>query len=434
MKIFENLFFFKNILSLYYFLRYRSNKSKVNFNNSVVFFNTFDQGGGAAKVCFQLFSYFSGSYLFVREKKTSHTNVFEFDPDLWNYAGRLARKIESDIHLIDFGKLGVLKLLKNKNFIESPIVHIHNSHGYYLSFLGIQLAFKGKKIIWTLHDDYLLTGHCSFSMNCEKWMKRCELCPSLDVYPALKVDTTTLNQLEKKDLLMKLQPCLVAPSNWLAERVKLKYPFIKNVKVIHNGVDTNVFNPIKNNNALRIKYNIPTDKKVILFIAELSLKNPFKGGDIILEIVDVFKENEEYVFLTVGGEVYSHNNLISLPYIKDDHVLSDVYNLADIMLYPTRADNLPLVVLESMSCGVPVLSNNIAGIPEIIEDGFDGFLVTNHIVQSYVTKLNCYFSLSVDDRNIFKENSRRKVAEKFDIKKMLTNYELLYNSLSQDNI
>lgn len=431
----QRLYFFKKALTIYTFFRFKIFHFKVlkKNTNKVIYFNTHDQGGGAAKVCFQLFSNLSTSFLFVRGKRSDHPRVIPFESDLWNFAGRLARKIENEQHIIDFGKIGVLTLLNNTKFIQSSIVHIHNSHGYYLSFLGIQLAFKGKKIIWTLHDDYLLTGHCSFTMNCEKWLAQCESCPSLDVYPALKVDTTTLNQLEKKELLLQLQPCLVTPSNWLADRVKLKYPFLNNVKVIHNGVDTNVFNPIKNNNSLRTKYTIPTDKKVILFIAELSLKNPFKGGDIILEIVDVFKGNEDYVFLTVGGEAHSHNNLISLPYIKDDHVLSEVYNLADIMLYPTRADNLPLVILESMSCGVPVLSNDIAGIPEIIEDGIDGFLVSDHVLESYITKLDYYFRLNAENKNIIKENARRKIISKFDLKKMVSNYQVLYNYINQEN-
>ena len=422
------LYLTKILISFYVFILKTKNSKKTS-NRSVVFFNTHDRGGGAAKICFQLFNATTNAVFFVKEKRTSLDKVFEFEPDLWNRLGEYARGIERKQGIIDFGKIGLLKLMYNKYFKESSVVHLHNSHGYYLSFFAIQQVFRSKKVIWTLHDDYLLTGHCSFSMECDKWLLGCNKCPDLSIYPALQSDTTKMNQDEKLKCLLKIQPYIITPSKWLFEKVKTKYPFLKNVGLIYNGVDIDVFKPLNNTINIKQKYNIPVDKKVVLFVAELSLKNPFKGGDILLEIMENFKLDSSFVFLTVGGLDYNSNQIISLPYIQDDFSLSELYNAADVMLYPTKADNLPLVILESMACGTPVIASDIAGIPEIIDHKEDGYLIEKNNIREFINTINYYFDLPLTLRKQVSELARKKVTTKFSLKDMIKGYDSIYKLL-----
>jgi len=424
------LYIFEKIVSLYIKIIFFFKKNRKIETNLISFFNTHDKGGGAAKICFQIFKSHPNSVLFVKQKRTTEQEVFDFDSELWNRIGYYARKIEKKYGLIDFSKIGAIALIKNKRFIRSKIIHIHNNHGYYLSFLIIKYLFKNKKVIWTLHDDYILTGHCSFAMSCNKWVNGCNNCPDLSIYPKLDRDTTHINQLYKLNTLKKVQPYIITPSQWLADRVAEKYPFLKNIDVIYNGVDIDIFKPTSEILDLKIQNNIPINKKVILFIAELSVNNPFKGGDILMKIVHSFENKTEYIFLTIGGDSSEkYSNVVSLQYINEDIKLAELYNIADVMLYPTKADNLPLVVLEAMACGTPVIASSIAGIPEIIEDGKDGYLVDNHDFKSYERVINSFFNLEKQDKLEISNKARNKIVEKFNIKKMINQYDSLYKSM-----
>ena len=129
------------------------------------------------------------------------------------------------------------------------IIHLHNIHGYYLhlpTFFNF-LADFDKPVVWTLHDCWAFTGHCSYFdfVGCEKWKTGCHHCPQKMKYPkSLVLDQSKRNWEEKKQLFSSVpNMTIVTPSYWLAGLVKEsflgKYP----VKVIHNGIDLKVFKP-----------------------------------------------------------------------------------------------------------------------------------------------------------------------------------------------
>lgn len=425
-----SLTIFKFLFRIYYFVfSFKLFKSKKD-KHTVIYFNTHDKGGGAAKICSQLFSYFKNSNMYVLVKRTKENKIYSFDPNLWSRLGQYAREIEKKYGLIDFSKLGLIHLINDTKFQKAQIIHLHNTHGYYMSFLAMEKVFSSKKVIWTLHDDYMITGHCSFSMTCNKWIEGCKACPDLTIYPSLDFDSTKINQIQKKHLFQKIQPFIVTPSKWLEERIRLKYPFLKNVTTIYNGVNTELFYPIKDRISLRNKYEISIEKKVFLFVAELSTNNPFKGGEIIRTILEN-ELPENWLLITVGDKnVISINDKhLSFPYINSDSFLNELYNLADIMIYPTKADNLPLVVIESMSCGVPVIASNIGGVNEIISDEEDGFLINEFKLESYYNALKKYFELSEYEKNEISNNARNKILKHFDQSIMLESYSRLYNKV-----
>ena len=415
-----------NFCSFFYFSRPFRGKN-------ILSFNTHDQSGGASKIAFQLADfnrkYFS-SYLFVGTKKRIDDWIYEIPKMDDNELTNVLIHHERSGDWLDFSKLGALKLRKNKLFQEAQIIHFHNLHGYYFSYALLPVLGKGKRVVWTLHDDHILTGHCSFTMQCERWQNGCGNCPSLDVYPAIQSDTTKELLYWKKKWMQQLNPIIVSPSKWLADRVKLSYPNLTDIRVINNGIDTDIFVP-GDKNQLREELKLPKYKFLVLFVAEFSTDNPFKGGEIVREVIRK-TTNESICFITIGAENKSVNqHHLEFPYISDERELAKLYAACDLLFYPTSADNFPLVVLEAMACGLPVISFDIAGIPEIIQNNYNGFLVEAYSsVETYEATLNSVFELKHTAKfEKIKQNARNTVVEKFSLEGMLEEYKSLYQSL-----
>jgi glycosyltransferase involved in cell wall biosynthesis len=205
--------------------------------------------------------------------------------------------------------------------------------------------------------------------------------------------------------------------------------------VINNGIDIDVFVP-SNKLSLRQELNLPIDQFLVLFVAEFSTNNPFKGGEIVREIIGN-NINKEICFLTIGSENKKMDRKhIEIPYISKDEELAKLYAACDVLFYPTNADNFPLVVLEAMGCGLPVIASAIAGIPEIIKDNYNGFLVEGYSgVTKYQDKLDYVYGLNKSEKLIqISQRARQTVENQFSLKQMLDNYLLLYQSLMKDGI
>jgi glycosyltransferase involved in cell wall biosynthesis len=428
---FSNLLpFWIEVYSFFYNLFFVSNKSKLENKESVFFINTHDIGGGAARIALDLFNSNIKNYLAVSINKLHHKNILHIDNDDWSRFPSLFREMEKITGFLDFSKVGPLALLNNKDFQSCELIHLHNLHGFFFSLGVYKTLFKNKKVIWTWHDDFMLTGHCSTAPKCNLWRNKCGNCPDLHIYPRIAFDKTESISKYKNRLLKKTQPIVICPSLWMLERVKSKYKFLNNVRLIYNGIDESIFKPLEKD-VVRNKFSISKDQFVILFVAELATKNPFKGGDVL---VDLVKNNklDSTLLITVGDEKNEkYDNHISIAYVSNQIELAELYNLADVLVYPTKADNFPLVVLESMSCGVPVIASNIGGINEIILDGENGYLVDNFEDSNEFLKIiNLYKNADLITKNKITCNARTTVIDKFTKSLMIENYTKLYKEIS----
>ena len=425
--------YFPRILNFIAFFQLTHFKKRTKFSTNILSINTHDQSGGASKIAYQIAqysqAYFTYSF-FAGIKKRNETWIYEIPKMVDNALTAILQYHERVGGWLDFSKLGALQLRKNKLFIDARILHFHNLHGYYFSYALLPVLGKGKRVIWTLHDEHVLTGHCAFTMQCDRWKSGCGKCPSLEVYPAIKEDNTLALLQWKKKWIAELNPIIVSPSHWLAERFKCSYPGVLDVRVIHNGVDIDVFTP-REKVSLRKEFNLPEDKFLVLFVAEFATENPFKGGEIVREVIQNNTTNE-ICFVTIGSEKKSFSSHhIELPYIALDNELARLYAACDVLFYPTNADNFPLVVLEAMGCGLPVIASDIAGIPEIILDGINGFLVKGYSpVSRYEDTLKKVFEMRHTEEFVqLSLNARQQIVERFSLTEMLFNYQSLYNSI-----
>ena len=419
--------FFIQILSL---KRINIPKFKTLTTNNVVVVNTYDFGGGAAKIARQLAYFLNDTHsirFYVKTKKTNEEWIHKIQSKQYTFLEEVLRRESEKKGWIEFTGFHALGLMNDPFFVSSSIIHLHNLHGEFFSPVLFKSLFQGKKVIWTLHDESFITGHCSCTLGCDQWQKGCGSCPDLTIYPPVNFDNTKEVLLYKKKWITQLKPIIVCPSHWLADRVRLAYPELKNIEVIPNGIDIDVFHP-RDKVKIRKNLDFPVDKQIVLFVAEFSTQNPFKGGSILREIITDTSFSDVF-FVTVGGsQKIDMINHISYPYISNETELSILYAACDVLLYPTQADNLPLVVLESMACGTLVIASSLGGVSEIISDSVDGFLVENFKSEiSFKQKLFHVLEMSEKDRCFMGIKARNKIVEHFSLSKMLNRYKRIYS-------
>ena len=259
------------------------------------------------------------------------------------------------------------KLVKQIKKINPDIIHLHNIHGYYINlkvlFKYLKNEYNGK-IIWTLHDCWAFTGHCSYFTlaKCNKWKKRCCNCPQLKSYPKTIFDTTKKEYNFKKKLFLGLNNVtLVTPSVWLKKLVQESFLKNYNVEVINNGIDLNLFKPIYDKQIYK-KYNIPKNKKILLGVANIweerkGLKDIYKLADMI---------SSEYQIVIVGNLLKNEkkSNIIYIDRTDNSEELVKLYTIAYYVLNFTYEDNYPTINLESIACHTPVITYNTGGCAE----------------------------------------------------------------------
>jgi glycosyltransferase involved in cell wall biosynthesis len=180
---------------------------------------------------------------------------------------------------------------------------------------------------------------------------------------------------------------IITPSQWLSNQSMQSSLFGKQQhSVIKNAIDCHVFKIYEKAFCKKL-FNIPLSNKVIMFIAQKASFR-IKGISYLLEIINDFKENVTIVVVGQLENSLEYKNVISLGTIQDEQLLALVYNAANVMVLPSLADNSPNVIIESLSCGTPVVAFEVGGIPELIINGENGFLVEKENTQSLFENIN----------------------------------------------
>ena len=271
---------------------------------------------------------------------------------------------------------------KNRLLQEADIINIHNLHWHdnNFSILDLQKICKLKPVIWTLHDMWSITGHCIYSFDCERWKIGCGKCPDTSSYLPLIIDTTAWLYKIKKLAYINSMFTIVAPSRWLVSLAQ-QSPLFENHKVIYipYGVNSEVYKPCSNQIKKELLGDQFTGKKIILYCAN-DWSSANKGYNYFESAILNLKDfSSELVLIGFGKgdfspDIKKYFTTLALGYIGSPQLKSLVYSCADVFVFPTIADNLPNVVLESMACGTPVISFDVGGIPDMIKHLGTGYM------------------------------------------------------------
>jgi putative colanic acid biosynthesis glycosyltransferase len=328
---------------------------------------------------FNVYQYYSWTHLIKKNDPKAKIYVGSF-------AGKAAHITLSKITGLNgyFSVSDTLRLIEITKKIKPDIIHMHILHSWYIN---LPLWFKflkefGCPVIWTMHDCWAFTGQCPNFLiaKCDKWKTGCYECPQYTQYPQAYVDRTKKLWKKKKEWFNSVpEMVIVTPSEWLAGLVKMSFLKDYPVKVIHNGIDTNVFKPTPSD--FRKKYGIADDKILILSVAYKWTYN--KGFDTILRLIKEL-DSKKYSFVLVGtdddiNKELEFPNVVSIHRTDNQQELAEIYSAADLFVNATREDNYPTVNIESEACGTPVLTFDVGGSAETVYGDFGKAIKSDNI-------------------------------------------------------
>jgi teichuronic acid biosynthesis glycosyltransferase TuaC len=307
-------------------------------------------------------------------------------------------------------------IISFKTFLEAvkayDLIHVHG-HPYLSSLLAAKIAkLYSKPLVVTQHNTFI-EYESSFWDHVE-WLNDCA------------IGRQVLKEADK----------ILAVSNATKKYVLSLGAPPEKTEVLRNGVDLNRFKPsTRIKEEMRKKIGISKDANVVITVRRLVYKN---GIDTLIESAKTaVRKNPRIVFLAVGKGpdlLQIHGKIRQLGIEKNfrltgfipDEKLPFYYNAADFFVLPSKSgEGLPLVALEAMSCGLPVIATNVGGISEVMMDDY-GIIVPPDNAESLADAI---LDFSHRDFSALKKGLRRIIEEEHswdrNVEKLVEIYEEL---------
>lgn len=314
---------------------------------------------------------------------------------------------------------------------EYDIFHFHDLSGA-VSPYTLRWLSKRSPVIWTFHDCSPFTAGCLYPMDCDHYKLGCGNCPQLRQWPLVgRFDHTRTLAKIKRDLHATKRIVTIAPSAWMADMAVESGVVQDRPRVIPNGVDVNVFRPNDARSEAKAFLGIHKDRPVILISAN-SLADKRKGAAYSFEAVRAVRDLNPFV-IAVGRQSKDIDvNLAGIDhlctgFISDQRLLARWYSLADVFVFCSLADNMPLAVLETMACGVPIVGFKTGGIPEMVVQDETGYLVDRQNQNELNSILrNALTSHALAD---WGRKSRLRVEQDYSMSRFISAHKSLYNEV-----
>jgi len=322
-----------------------------------------------------------------------------------------------------------LLTLMRRDWVAYDLFHFHDLSGA-ISPFTLQWLSSRRPVIWTFHDCSPFTAGCLYPMECERYKDECGRCPQLGRWPLGCSRDRTKKLLDIKRRLHSTRRIVtVSPSAWMADMAVESGIVLDRPRVIPNGVDLEVFRPNANREDAKSFLGVKSNRPVVLVSAN-SLSDPRKGAAHSFDAIKSICDLDPFVVLVGNNNVDIENCLsgidhICTGFISDESLLMRWYSVADVFLFCSLADNLPLTILETMACGVPIVGFKTGGIPEMVEQDVTGTLVRQKDQDALNSELRRALTTGVAKK--WGAESRRKVEREFSMEKFISAHKSLYD-------
>jgi glycosyltransferase involved in cell wall biosynthesis len=320
------------------------------------------------------------------------------------------------------------------NQSDYSVVHLHWIGHEMLSIQDIKRIKK--PIVWTFHDMWPYCGAEHYATDL-RWNFSYEKATRPN--DEMGFDLNRWTWLRKRKYWVK-KISVVTPSNWLASDVK-KSSLMSDwpVSVIHYPIDVESWTSVDKNLA-RDLFKLPRSVPLALFGAMGGSKDHRKGFDLLIDSLNELYKAGLYpdLQLVIFGES-SPKNPINLKFpvnyvgaLNDELSLRVLYSAADVMLVPSRQDNLPLTAIESSVCGTPVVAYSIGGMPDLIDHEVTGYLAKPYNYIDYSDGIR--WALNQRFNNDIRTKVRQIAVKKFNPKKIAAEYQDVYEAVLANNL
>lgn len=285
---------------------------------------------------------------------------------MWGfYAERLRillanRLSKQNLWQVDIANCGE-DITQSPEFREADVVHLHWVNQGFLSLKGIEKIIQsGKRLVWTMHDQWPYVGICHYTEDCDRYQSHCQNCPQL-LHPDAKDLSYRIFE-KKQRIWQKADITFVGCSQWIADEAR-KSALTQGHRIVSipNAIDHSVFRPMSKDDA-RTQFGLPKDKHIVLFICQ-KVSDERKGMRYLEKAMKQLPE-VHVVRVGKGGDFE----------ISDERRMAAMYTAADVFVTPSLQDNLPNTIVEAMSCGTPCVGFRVGGIPEMIHHLRDGYV------------------------------------------------------------
>ncbi len=412
----------------------------------VVHLSTRDTQGGAAGSAYRLHNGLleAGvhSRMYVRSKHSDDSTVLEHDVRN-GFMDRIRRRLHREKMQFDFRRYRETRpdglepfrddrtsyWLHDVSALNPDIINLH----WVANFVDYRHFFQecvgSTPVVWRLSDLNPFTGGCHYDQGCGKYRSVCGACPQLGSTNPSDLSRAIWNRKKEAfDVLGSNQLHFVAQSEWIKDQVKAspltgRFP----ATVIPNGLDTDLFRP-RDTTGLRNALGIPQEDRVVLFVADY--ETPRKGFDLLVDALEKLRV-EDVTLLSVGSSQPGMDTALPhlhLGRIESDPLLSAFYSFADVFIIPSRQDNLPNTVLESMASGTPVVGFNTGGIPDMVRPGETGWLAETGDVQALRESIKTALS-DEEARKRMGKHCREVAKDEYALEVQARRYRQLYQHL-----
>lgn len=392
----------------------------------ILIIGTTDIIGGAAKVSWDIKDALEKRgddvSMFVADKRSSDPMVKIIPRQKWRkFLGFLLAT--EDLLSSDW-------ILKTPEYKNADIVHCHNLHGRYFNLSTLQKMSVEKPVVWTLHDEWAITPHGAYTIEGNEMKYGLLVCPDKNTPPRILWDNTKYLAWRKNSIYRKSKLHIVTPSQWLKKRVEKTILSLQDVRFIPNGVDADIFK-MSDKVLARQKLNLPLNKKIVLFLANDAKNNMWKGWKYTEEIIRKYKDDKNMLFVSVGNHSVhqDESNVKYLSHLEKKEDIALYYSASDILLFTSIAENFPLVILEAMGCGLPIVSFDVGGVKEVVAHKENGYISKYKDTESLIEGMEYMLSLGCDQIKKISGSSSSKIRDSFSKTTMVNTYLNLYDEL-----